>query len=442
MQKSDMKVLVVQDCARSHYAVARALNAEGCLAALATGWYVPENRLVRRLLPVFGNPGLRMLAAGSRRLPPDKIVAFRRQALFQRLVEALAPRNGNSDWRHIRDRRFAERVARSPLPAHNVVYACAYAALELLEAERERGVFTVLEQTDAGPLHYELLAEEERRWPRYVAGPGVVPQACIDRNMREWDLAGLIVAHSEWTRDALVKTGCDPGKIEVAPLAYESETADAPNAETAPGKRCRRDFLRVLWLGNVNVGKGIQYLVDCAARMAHLPVEFTVVGQIRISRKAIECAPRNIRWVGPVPRSSVSRYYVSSDVFVFPTISDGFGLTQLEAMAHGTPVIATPNCGSVVRDGIDGFIVPARDPTSLTKALLNFIADRSLSRRMGEACMERSKEFSLEKYGSNLLEKVELRMSGRRGESRVARTAVAVPNPASNPAPGPGRIHG
>jgi len=56
----------------------------------------------------------------------------------------------------------------------------------------------------------------------------------------------------------------------------------------------------------------------------------------------------------------VSDWYRSADVFVLPTLSDGFAITQIEAMSHGLPVIATPNCASVVENGVDGLWCPQK----------------------------------------------------------------------------------
>src|SRR5262249_27758915 len=65
----------------------------------------------------------------------------------------------------------------------------------------------------------------------------------------------------------------------------------------------------------------------------------------------------NVVWHGPVPRDQTRRFYEAADVFILPTFSDGFGLTQLEAMSSGLPVIASRSCGEVVRDGVNGLIL-------------------------------------------------------------------------------------
>ena len=78
----------------------------------------------------------------------------------------------------------------------------------------------------------------------------------------------------------------------------------------------------------------------------------------------------NIRWIGGVPRSRVKDYYQEADVFLFPTLSDGFGLTQLEAQAWKLPLIVSPFCGKIVQDNINGLI--------LSEVTGNLLADKLL----------------------------------------------------------------
>ena len=72
---------------------------------------------------------------------------------------------------------------------------------------------------------------------------------------------------------------------------------------------------------------------------------------------------------GPVPRGAVHRYYRDADVFLFPTLSDGFGLTQLEAQAWGLPIVASPHCGAVVRHQVDGLVLEAVTGEAVAEAI-------------------------------------------------------------------------
>jgi glycosyltransferase involved in cell wall biosynthesis len=97
-----------------------------------------------------------------------------------------------------------------------------------------------------------------------------------------------------------------------------------------------------------------------------------------------------------------------ADVFVLPTISDSFALVHLEALACGVPVITTPNCGSVVRDGLDGFIVPIRDAKMLAERIEQILTDRSLRKRMSENARARAGQFTWELYGERLISAVSM----------------------------------
>jgi glycosyltransferase involved in cell wall biosynthesis len=82
-------------------------------------------------------------------------------------------------------------------------------------------------------------------------------------------------------------------------------------------------------------------------------------------------------------------------VFVLPTVSDGFAITQVEAMAQALPVITTPNCGEVVTPGIDGLIVPPFDGEALAAAISKLDQDRPLLKEMSYRALDKSAHFYL-----------------------------------------------
>ena len=251
--------------------------------------------------------------------------------------------------------------------------------------------------------------------------------AYFRRRGEEWKLADRIIVNSRWSLEALIKQGVPAEKLMVIPLCYESrnEKAENRNSNTphpsplpiAPRRGEGESFqrstfnfqpstekpLRVLFLGQVILRKGIQYLVEAAKLLRNEPVHFDVVGPTGISENAMKSAPANMTFHGRVNRDEAASWYGRSDVFVLPTISDGFALTQIEAMAHGLPVIATPNCGEVVSDGVDGFLVPARDAAALTKAIHRFLAEPELLKSQRIAALKKSGQFTLDRLAGRLL---------------------------------------
>jgi glycosyltransferase involved in cell wall biosynthesis len=85
-----------------------------------------------------------------------------------------------------------------------------------------------------------------------------------------------------------------------------------------------------------------------------------------------------------------------------PTLSDSFALTQVEAMANGLPVIATPRCGQVVTPGVDGYIVPTSSGEALAKAIVELDEDREKLAAMSNAALIKSKDFSIDAYAQRV----------------------------------------
>ncbi len=161
---------------------------------------------------------------------------------------------------------------------------------------------------------------------------------------------------------------------------------------------------RILFVGTVGLRKGSHYLAAATRelRSRKVPCEVRVAGPVlsRLARAQIFEGPR---YLGQVPRAKVREEFLRADVFVLPTLSDGSALVHLEALACGVPVITTPNCGSIVRDGIDGFLVPIRDVKALTEKIELLVTDRRLRKRMSENARARAREYSWDRYKERLL---------------------------------------
>ncbi len=400
-----MQWIVSQVGARQHYATPRAFHRRGELGAFYTdAWAGRFRGLLRR------GPG-RARALADRfapDLPPAKVVASNAATLWEQATAPLRLRHrsvaaGHDEWCR-EGRRFAtwvdRRLARRPPdPATDAFYGCKTVCLETLRSLGDRGVFTLVDQADPSRVEEDLVRHERARWPGWEAVPGDVPRSYYDRCAAEWAAADVVLVYSDFTRDALVQLGTPADKVIVVPLAYEGE----PTPPRAVGGD---DRLTVLWLGTVSLRKGIPYLLEAARQLQHKPVDVVVAGAVQISDDAVRSAPPNVRFTGRVLRRDAPTVYRSADLFVLPTISDSFALTQVEAMAHGLPVIATPRCGRVVTDGLDGRLVPPADATALAAAIAALADDRTTLQRMSAAARLKAATFTLDAYGRQLHDEV------------------------------------
>jgi glycosyltransferase involved in cell wall biosynthesis len=288
-----------------------------------------------------------------------------------------------------------------------VFYAYDTGALEAFEWCRSHGIKCVLNQMDPNRLEMERVQLEEKQWPGWTSQPLQVPDAYFSRREREWELADRIVVNSEFSRQALLQQGVAPEKLIVIPLSYE---AAGFNHKLKAGNWRLGQTLRVLFLGQVILRKGIQYLMAAARLLEPESIHFDIVGTVGISAAAVASAPKNMTFHGRTGREQATAWYRQSHVFVLPTLSDGFAITQLEAMAHGLPVVTTPCCGKVVSDGVDGFVVPSRQVEPLARIFQHYLANPELLNQQSGAAIAKARQFTLARLAADL-ERLEKELS-------------------------------
>jgi hypothetical protein len=375
--------------AREHYALPLGLERAGLLQAAYTDVWCPP--ALARLKPPFHWPAFQRLQGRHAPALEGRMRSPGAAGLFGGALHLLrrpAARRFGRQMRHAAsfDAFVAASLGRLE-SAPTVFVAYSGAALEGLASARARGALAVLDQVDPGPGEDALVAEERLRWPGWEKPRVPRPAAHWDQQRKEWAAADLIVVNSDWSRRALLGQGVPAAKMEVLPLAFDGP---APAPKAAPTGR-----LRVLWLGTVCLRKGIHVLVEAAARLPQM--DFDVVGPSAILPGRMAAWPANVRVHGPAPRAAAALHYRAADAFVLPTLSDGYAITQLEAMAWGLPVVATERCGELVRDGVNGYKVPAGDPAALEGALRRLDEDRSRLPALAEAAAATASGLSPEK---------------------------------------------
>jgi len=390
--------LCAQLGAREHYAVPRALNQSDKLEALFTdAWVNPGSAwgALNHNLRTRFHPDL---AAASVTSWNASLLAF----------ELTARTKKQSGWPLImkRNRWFQQRVvnALSSLPIKTssspVLFAYSYAALEMLRFARKKGWRTVLGQIDPGPVEERLVGKLHQQNAGTTSQWAPAPEEYWRLWREECALADHIVVNSEWSRAALIEEGMTGEKITVIPLAFDQPAEAAGFKRSYPTAFTKERPLRVLFLGQVNLRKGMAEVMEAMRRLQDSPIEFWIVGpaQMEIPRD-LRNHPR-ARWTGAVPRDDAANYYRQADVFLFPTHSDGFGLTQLEAQAWKLPIIASRFCGEVVEDGRNGWLLPEVSVEAISTRLAE-CARRSELLVAAAAESAVAPQFTLESVGAS-----------------------------------------
>ena len=398
--------LVAQLGAREHYAVPRALARAGQLHRFFTDAWCRWGRSFLQ-----GGPALARAFANRYHedLSDVAVTSFNGMAVRNVLRRRLKHRDAAARLAQHHagvGRRFAQSVTsflqdRDLSSDRHAFLGFAVGSLEVIQHLNERGLFTVVDQISPGPVERRIITEEARRWPDWVDEIPKAHPVLEDRVAREWELADRILVNSEWSRTALEHEGVPKDKMIVVPGAF-----DPPVTPPPPNSYSTDRPFRVLWLGNVVLRKGIQYLIEAAQRLRCVNIVFEIVGPIGITDYALRQAPPNVTFHGSVARDQTSNFYRWADIFVFPTLSDGFGLTQLEAMAYGCPVITTPNCGRVVKDGVTGRIIAPRDSDALADAIQQMRTKPDWTYYMSRQAQSEVARYSVDGYRRRFLEAV------------------------------------
>lgn len=309
-------------------------------------------------------------------------------------VMRFAPRALSETHQALFSAAFDE-IASHMMSDADIVNAWQSTALRTIAAARRRGIPSVLEAASAHVLtQVDLLREEMGRFGGDLDDAVLSPRV-IERTLAEYGAADHIITNSEFARASFIAHGISPAKVTAVRYAV-----DASEIGVAPP---RRDHLvpRVLFVGGVTLRKGIPYLLD-AFRRVESPATLRLVGQPHPALIArLGGLPPRVEIGGVRNGAALDREYAAADVFVLPSVEDGFGLVVLEAMLAGLPVIVSDHAGAseAVRDGIDGFVVPARDSDALAARLGLLLSDADLRERMGAAARASAITRTWDDYG-------------------------------------------
>ena len=257
----------------------------------------------------------------------------------------------------------------------------------------------------------DLLVDEFARWgcPR----PDGFPDWLVERELAEYASADAIAVPSSFVRESFEARGVPATKLHLAPYGVDlSRFSPRPRAD---------DRFRVLFVGSASVRKGIGYLLEAARPLALKgQAEIWLVGAVSTEARALVARHADIVTLkGFVAPGELAATYAQGSVLVLPSIEEGLARVQVQAMACGLPVIATPNTGAadVLTDGREGFIVPIRDSRAIRDRLEWMLAHPAERRAMGEAARQRAEARSGWSAYGDAVDGLYRRLLGRGGHA-------------------------
>jgi len=250
----------------------------------------------------------------------------------------------------------------------------------------DRGCSHLLTQRD-------ILLEEYKLWN--VPPPKFATDR-LERCVAEYEEADAITVPSLFAKRSFLEHGIAPERVFLCPYGVDL-------SEFRPGVR-KDDIFRVIFVGQITVRKGIGYLLQAVEPLVKKrKCELWLVGEIDPRMHHLLHRYKGVfEYKGVCPRKELWQLYSQASVLVLASVEEGFGLVQAQAMACGVPVIATTNTGAedLFTDGIEGFMIPIRNPGAIREKLEWMMENREGRDRMAAAALERVKSLGgWDRYG-------------------------------------------
>jgi len=242
----------------------------------------------------------------------------------------------------------------------------------------------------------------------------------------------VILTYSEHTKQDLIETmGVAEERIHVTPLAAHERYRPDPDRDRVRAVLARYDLGQrpyLLNVGTLEPRKNHCRLLEAFRRLRQqrpsLEHQLVLVGgqgwKYEPIFEAIESygLKPHVKWIGFVPLQDLPALYNGADVFVYPSLYEGFGLPPLEAMACGTPVVAARSSSLPEVVGDAGLLVDPLNVDELADAVGQVLADGQLHKTLREKGLQRAGLFSWEKTGRLTLAAYEEARQGRHRRSR------------------------
>ena len=402
------RTLVVNFNAPELNQLAMALASSGALEAYVRP-YANKGRAWERALSALPLAGRAYSGSfGRRRMASPVLAALTREAgvLPDLLAAAIArtpvltpaSRHRLTNKLYMSVREAVAQAACRHVPRVECVVAYEGFALPAFTAAKAGGrCATVLNYPVAHHrLRRRVREEENEREPDFaVTWPDFDdwPEGHEERLDEEIRQADAVLVGSSYASDSFVSEGIARSKMRVVPYGVDLQTfTPAPHPT-------RSERFTAIYAGQLTQRKGLSYLLRGYRKFARTDTQLKLVGSVVGSDLPLRPFANMFEHIAHQTRPALAAMYRSADVFVFPTLIEGMPLVVLEAMACGLPVIVTANGpAGIVRDGIDGFIIPERDEEALCDRLDHLYRRPELRVEMGRQAARRASEFGWSAY--------------------------------------------
>lgn len=219
---------------------------------------------------------------------------------------------------------------------------------------------------------------------------------------QELALADYIFVASSFTKKTLEEYSGTLPEIKVIPYGFP-EVSQKKTYQSLANRK-----LKILFVGGLSQRKGLSYLFEAVEGLQN-KVELTVVGHKAVADcNALNVALESHHWIPSLSHDQVLACMREHDIFVFPSLFEGFGLVITEAMSQGVPVITTDRTAGpdIIQDGVDGWIVPAGSSTAIKEVFIRILETPDILQQFGLAAQNKAQTRPWAVYGQEMADAI------------------------------------
>lgn len=407
------KIIVAHPGRQHSFRTAVALKHHGMLCKYVTTVYDSNGSFLMNVLKkMISQKNLER--AASRRtdaLNEDDVVQFcELSGLIEIALYQIDKKRKIYRWWHnqLAD-RFGKKVARLAIREQAdavIMYdTTAKSCFELLEREAPR-IVRIMDVSAANRLYMKrIYQKDEQICPTFVKKikserGHLYREKYCRRLSAEIKATQLFLVPSNFVKKSLEYSSVPPNRIFLC--AYG--TNFTPSLPSRDQIKTNKQRLQVLYVGNVTEMKGIYYLLQAGLHLQD-KVEITLVGAFDNRDHLFDPYLKCCNFVGKISHNTVQDYMRDADVFVMPSLGEGFSLSILEAMACGLPCIVSENSGadSAIENGVNGFIIASQSAELIEEKLLWCCTNREKLPEMGRNACRTAMQFTWEEYEKRLV---------------------------------------
>lgn len=371
------KYILVHSGARDQYKIVEILNRNDLLAFFVTD-------------DIFFRKEYKSLIPSGK----IKISSF---ALFFRVLEKIFPKK---KFNQQKDFWLSRKAGKMSLRYKYPIFAYSYYATEAFSLSNEHP--KILFQLHPHPISVKNILESEIK-ANPLAKNSLSQEIELHYTRDEFNiltketiLASDFITTSTFTQKTLIENGIVEDLIEVVPYGVDV-------SEFIPRKQFRAinkgEQIRLLFVGSFNQRKGLSYLLQAVSELQKEGnnLSLTLCGRGIMDYEMLDhFYIKELNVKNDIPKSDLVKLMHESDLFVFPSLCEGFGLVLLEAMATGLPVITTNRTGGLdfIDNEVEGFVIEAQSVEALKHNILRYSSHPKLLQTMGEAAIKKVEKYS------------------------------------------------